>query len=384
MTGRHGLAGRLALAALALLAAACGKIETWEGDPVPVAFSTYARQSTKADASYVAPGENFAAGAQIGVFGFYHDGNGATDGSWAADQAAGNNIPDYMYNQLVTKQDDGSWTYSPIKYWPNETGAGATSEHADKLSFWGYYPRIDAANYSADAAMYTGTDAVLRFWKAGSTTEPYANDVSGLPRVTFTQSEDPDKMVDLMFSAPQQDLTKPSLDGKVQFVFRHALALVEFQLAEGTGAEVTSMTLTKIKKSGTCSNPAAAPLVWTAGTETYDITVTNQTTTSTTLLSLLVMPQDIDANARFTLNYNIQFASSDPSHQDPIVYTGESADAKLFKNAGGADDYGVTKWEAGKHYIYKISAGLDRIEFEEIVESSDDWSVGNNNISVPE
>ena len=70
MTGRHGLAGRLALAALALLAAACGKIETWEGDPVPVAFSTYARQSTKADASYVAPGANFAAGAQIGVFGF--------------------------------------------------------------------------------------------------------------------------------------------------------------------------------------------------------------------------------------------------------------------------------------------------------------------------
>ena len=57
---------------------------------------------------------------------------------------------------------------------------------------------------------------------------------------------------------------------------------------------------------------------------------------------------------------------------------------KLFKNAGGADDYGVTAWEAGKHYIYKIAAGLDRIEFEEIVESSEDWSEGNNNISVPD
>lgn len=380
MIGRHGLTGRLALAALALLAAACGKIETWEGDPVPVAFSTYARQSTKADASYVAPGANFATGAQIGVFGFYHDGNGATDGSWAADQAADNNIPDYMYNQLVTKQDDGSWTYSPIKYWPNETGAGATSEHADKLSFWGYYPRIAEANYTADAAMYTGTDAVLRFWKAGSTTEPYANDVSGLPRVTFTQSEDPAQMVDLMFAAPQQDLTKPSLDGKVQFVFRHALALVEFQLAEGTGAEVTNMTLTKIKKSGTCADPSAAPIAWTDAAGSFNIARTNETVTGNTLLRILAVPQDIDADATFTLTYNIQFASSDPSHPDPIVYTGESADAKLFKTGTGA--YGVTKWEAGKHYIYRISAGLDRIEFEEIVESGDDWSVGNGNIVI--
>ena len=388
LTGRHGLAGRLALAALALLAAACGKIETWEGDPVPVAFSTYARQSTKADASYVAPGANFAAGAQIGVFGFYHDGNGATDGSWAADQAAGNNIPDYMYNQLVTKQDDGSWTYSPIKYWPNETGAGATSEHADKLSFWGYYPRIAEANYTADAAMYTGTDAVLRFWKAGSTTEPYANDVSGLPRVTFTQSADPDKMVDLMFAAPQQDLTKPSLDGKVQFVFRHALALVEFQLAEGTGAKLNTLDLTNIKKSGTVEDPGTVPFVWSGVDDSSEYTthIEDLDVHEATLLRLLAVPQTLNDNATFTLNYDITFESSDPTHPDPIVYKGDSFSVKLFDNtnADPSKRYGVTKWEAGKHYIYKISAGLDRIEFEEIVDSPDDWSIGNNNISVPE
>ena len=379
MTGRHGLAGRLALAALALLAAACGKIETWEGDPVPVVFSTYAQRSTKAHASYVAPGANFAAGAEIGVFGFYHDGNGATDGSWAADKAAGNNIPDYMYNQLVTKQDDGSWLYSPIKYWPNETGTdgnGATSQHIDKLSFWGYYPR-NAAGLNLYAA---------------ETTTAYSNKTSGLPKITFTQSEDPDEMIDLMFTALQKDLYKNDAsqhgyitNGAVNLVFKHALALVEFQLAEGTGAKLNTLDLTNIKKSGTVEEPGTVPFVWSASSE-YTTHIEDLDVHEATLLRLLAVPQTLNANATFTLNYDITFESSDPTHPDPIVYKGDSFSVKLFDNTNDdpAKRYGVTKWEAGKHYIYKISAGLDRIEFEEIVEDTDDWSIGNNNISVPE
>lgn len=382
MTGRHGLAGRLALAALALLAAACGKIETWEGDPVPVAFSTYAQRSTKAHASYVAPGANFAAGAEIGVFGFYHDGNGATDGSWAADKAAGNNIPDYMYNQLVTKQDDGSWLYSPIKYWPNETrtdGNGATSQHIDKLSFWGYYPRNAAG---------------LNLYAAGTTTA-YSNETSGLPKITFTQSEDPDEMIDLMFTALQKDLYKNDAsqhgyitNGAVNLVFKHALALVEFQLAEGTGAKLNTLDLTNIKKSGTVEDPGTVPFVWSGvdASSEYTTHIEDLDVHEATLLRLLAVPQTLNANATFTLNYDITFESSDPTHPDPIVYKGDSFSVKLFDNtnADPSKRYGVTKWEAGKHYIYKISAGLDRIEFEEIVDSPDDWSIGNNNISVPE
>ena len=98
------------------------------------------------------------------------------------------------------------------------------------------------------------------------------------------------------------------------------------------------------------------------------------------------IPQTISADATFSLNYNITFESSDPTHPEPIVYTGDSFSVKLFDNtnADPTKRYGVTTWEAGRHYIYKIAAGLDRIEFEEIVELSDDWSVGNSNISVPE
>lgn len=355
--------------------AGCAKVSTEEPEaaPVPVSFSTYGQRplGTKADTSYVAPGADFAEGAVISVFGFYHD-----DSTWAADSTAGVNIPNFMYDQAVTKQNDGSWSYSPLKYWPNEHGANAVSDAIDRLSFWAYYPK----NASG-----------LNLYKSGTTTA-YDNESLGLPKATFTQAEDPANQTDLMFAVPQMDLYKNDagghgtvVDGEVGLVFKHALALVEFQLTEGTGATLNTLTLTHIKKSGTVENPARIPFVWSnVGTE-YTLSQTGIDVDEATILRLLVVPQTINADATFTLNYDITFASSDPTHPDPIVYTGDSFSVKLFKNTGPvAEQYGITAWEAGKHYIYKITAGLDRIEFEEIVESGDDWTVANNNISVPE
>ena len=359
--------------AAALLSGACVQVEEGpavDTEKVPIQFSTY-RQRTKADASYVAPGGDFAAGAEIGVFAYYHNGDGATDASWAAENAAGNNIPDYMYNQSIVKQDDGSWLYSPIKYWPNESGASAASEHIDKVSFWGYYPRNAAG---------------LNLYRAGTTTA-FTNATSGLPKVTFTQNEDPAQQVDLMFTDLQKDLYKNDAanhghvtNGAVNLVFRHALALVEFQLAEGTGAEVHALSLTKIKKSGTVEDPAT--LTWTNVGDSYDFVENDVTVSGTSVLSLLAIPQTLEADAAFTLTYDIHFASSDPDHPDPIVYTGDSISVKLFKNTGAPDDYGVTEWLPGHHYIYKISAGLDRIEFEEIVEDAKDWISAGSDILV--
>ena len=367
------------LAALAVLLTviACGKIDTWTGDagadPVPVSFSTYAQRSeTKADASYVAPGADFAAGAVVGVYGFYHDGT-----TWAAENAAGTNIADFMYHTALTKQSDGSWNYSPIKYWPNEYGAGANSDNVDKLSFWGYYPR----NASG-----------LNLYKSGTTTA-YDNNTNGLPKAVFTQAEDPADQVDLMFTAPLLDLYRNDAehhgqltDGEVTLVFKHALALVEFQLAEGTGAKLNTLDLTNIKKTGTVEDPGTIPFVWSGISGEYTTHIEDLSVHEATILRILAIPQTISANATFTLNYDITFASSDPTHPEPIVYTGDSFSVKLFDNTNPdtSKRYGVTEWEAGKHYIYKIAAGLDRIEFEEIVEAGDDWSVGNGNISVPD
>ena len=361
------------VATVALVAgAACARVDV-EEELVPVSFTTYRqRTETKADASYVAPGADFATGSVVGVYGYYHDAS-----TWAAEIAAGTNIPDFMYHTALTKQSDGSWTYSPIKYWPNEFGTGANSDNVDKLSFWGYYPR----NVSG-----------LNLYKPGTTTA-FDNNTNGVPKAVFTQAENPADQKDLMFTAPLRDLYRNDAEnhgaitnGEVTLVFKHALALVEFQLTEGTGATLNTLSLTKIKKSGTVEDPGTVPFVWSNVGDEYTISQSGISVNESTILRLLAIPQTLDANATFTLNYDIEFASSDPTHPDPIVYTGDSFSVKLFDNTNPdvSKRYGVTEWEAGKHYIYKITAGLDRIEFEEIVEDAEDWSVGNDNISVPE
>ena len=363
------LVAGLSLAATLFLGASCAKMEIGEraDENIPVSFGTYGqrRLSSKAGASFVAPGGDFAVGSQIGVFGYYHD---ASD--WATETAAGTNIPDFMYNQTVTKQDDGSWTYSPVKYWPNEYGSAASSDNVDKLSFWGYYPKGA-----------TG----LNLYKPGTTTA-FDNGTSGIPKVTFTQSENPDEMVDLMFSGPLTDLYKTQghivgtdekhygdiTDGEVLLTFTHALALVDFEIVEGTGAEVYQIGLTKIKKTGTCEDPSTG--VWTNVTDSYNYSDANLTMSSAVVLRLLAIPQDIDPDAEFSITYDITFATAEAiglkSYKDVHVISCQDTDI----TPTGTGAYGVTAWEAGKHYTYKIKAGFERIEFEEIVESVDDWT----------
>jgi len=183
----------------------CSKRPLEQEDRIPIAFtsSQWHPLETKADGD-----ADFSAGDVIGVFGFYHDGNGSTDGSWSADGAS--NYPDFMYNQAVTKQSDGSWTYSPVKYWPNEQGAATGSEHTDKLSFWAYYPK-DASG--------------IQFYTAGSTTASYSNSTSGLPDLRFTTT---DGSVDLMTSDAILDQTRPAVGTKVTFDFHHRLSWVGF------------------------------------------------------------------------------------------------------------------------------------------------------------
>lgn len=372
-----------------MLVAACGKIDTpvVMEEPVPVSFSTYAQRSTKADASYVAPGGDFATGAKIGVFGFYHNGNGSTDGSWSGDGSS--NIPDFMYNQTVTKQSDGSWSYSPVKYWPNETGSGASSAHVDKLSFWGYYPRITESAYTTDnTPMYSGTDAELRFWQSGSTSVAYGNTTSGLPSVTFTQSTDITKQVDLMFTTldPTKDLTKPSLSGKVQLTFRHALSLVQFNITSGgaslpDGASVTIKTLelTNVATKGNCPDPTAsfatvalAETFWT-GVGTID-SMTLPAGMSDT--NFILMPQELPAEGstghsavKLSITYDISFPATDDPN-DTITYKDNEAEAWLWSDTG--TPYGVKRWLPGRKYTYNISAGLDVIEFSEVF--TDTWA----------
>ncbi len=148
-------------------------------------------------------------GGSFGVFAYY---TGSSDYASPAK-------PDFMYNQEV-KYGSGSWTYTPLKYWPNgegvasdDTGQGATQH---KVSFFAYYPYSEAL------------DAEL--------SSPYQ------PTISYTWAA----ANDLLYDNTQKNLTKQAVNGKVSFNFRHAVALVEFKVRrkEATGSAITLKSLT--------------------------------------------------------------------------------------------------------------------------------------------
>ena len=191
----------------------------------------------------------------FGVFAFYQNNSTypATNTSLA---------PNFMYNEHV--HWSSGWTYSPLKYWPNETdidsqspAAEAASDHVDKLSFFAYAPYVAAGSGSQGITALT------------------ANTATSDPKVTFAINTDPDANVDLLWGVapagfsytnvsgqntsvsvgmPLTDLVKPDKDQKVKFLFQHALSRIGLsvvsaidQIAAGDdGNKFTSDPTTKV------------------------------------------------------------------------------------------------------------------------------------------
>jgi len=166
-----------ALAATTLMAlGACTSIEQDPADlvispdasveGVPVALSAYTGRSTATrsgdggilvNSDTPAEGELSLRTAGFGVFSYYHN-----DSYY--DQKC---LPDFMWNEQVTYQL-GHWSYLPVKYWPNQSGADAYSVGTDRLSFFAYAPWVHAtpANGSVDDNTY-GITSLSRNTKAG-------------------------------------------------------------------------------------------------------------------------------------------------------------------------------------------------------------------------
>lgn len=136
-------------AVAAIVLAGCTKNETYvkNYDEEAVSFGAYSgRTLTKGG---ITDDMNLKALAEhgFGVFATYSGTNdfetaGATD--------------DFMFNQQVTSADEGStWTYSPLKYWPNPTNGQAADDQ--KVSFYAYAP------YADDAAIADATYGITGF-----------------------------------------------------------------------------------------------------------------------------------------------------------------------------------------------------------------------------
>ena len=233
-----------------------------------------------------------ADGGGFGVFAYYTD-------LKKYDQTY---VPNFMYNQGVFWNGTDAWEYSPVMYWPNESGSGAASDDEDKVTFFAYAPYVkhtSAASGSVNDASY-GITGFSR------------NSTAGDPIVKYIASFDALKTVDLCWGVcdagdvswdkiqgggtqtmtaglPWLDVEHPKvIQQPLKFTFKHALAQLNVQidadpdvaahdattaLASGTKIYVRSISFTGIAMKGALNlnNPVASTARWLDYSGTTDL-----------------------------------------------------------------------------------------------------------------
>ena len=263
-----------AISAAALLAA-CSQTDLIDDGSVKgngtadnnaVTFSTYTAKNGGTRAGYQGDMTNATLKEKgFGVFAYYTKGDkyGTVRNTSAT--------PNFMYNQkvhvegyTVANPNEGDFTYSPLKYWPNEystddVGGGATGVTSNgNVSFFAYAPYVAVTNESKGEG--AGNEAkVTSDGTSHGIVGMTANDAKSDPKITYELGSN----VDLLWGtyAPKDgtgattnsnqagktgktaqnggdayeqdivegktvaaDLNKQKVDNKVEFNFIHALA----------------------------------------------------------------------------------------------------------------------------------------------------------------
>lgn len=259
-------------------------------------------------------------------------------------------IPNFMYNQEVTKNVT-AWQYNPQKYWPG---------NGDKVSFFAYAP------YTASpAAVSSGASGVI---------ELSLNSVAGEPWLKFEVGADVSKHQDLMYA---KAMDKTSAGGAVNLEFQHALSQVAFKAvaweADGalgdnnTTVTINSVTLKTNRKSATLNLSTGAwsdaqngssQIAYTLSTANGHLA--NNVFTGGTSVTNRIMP-DNDYILMFP-NLAASGATGD-QYSITVDYTIETKDSKV---AGGkiTDNKSITKtitpgFAAGKYYTITIHLGMN-------------------------
>ncbi len=199
------------------------------------------------------------AGKGFGVFAFYQDNVNYPDPNTSL-------APNFMFNEHVYYS--GSWTYSPLKYWPNETEndsqspAATSTGQVDKLSFFAYAPYVSTgtsntldtkadnymvATYSAPGVPATYYDKAWKGTETSGILSMSAENRVGDPLVEWKYSTNLDQNVDLLWGVapvgmsytdvsggtttaaagkPLLNMVKPDKDQKMKFLFQHALSRI--------------------------------------------------------------------------------------------------------------------------------------------------------------
>jgi hypothetical protein len=176
--------------------------------------------------------------------------------------------PNFMYNQNVTSADGSTWTYTPLKYWPNGVdtkngGSGDPSDTATEsapqyLSFFAYAPYIatpstgydfstDGAKPTAIGDNNTNDDKVKKNGNSNGIVAMTTNDWTGnvwvkylMPnanlgqavdllwgtngKAQYVEADNTPSSTQTIGTGYNMNLTKQTTDEKVKFLFKHALA----------------------------------------------------------------------------------------------------------------------------------------------------------------
>ncbi len=343
------------IAAVAIAAAACSKtFDTNLATEKAIGFSTWNETMTKASK------DAFATDDVIEVFG--HKGTGVS-------------AVDVFEAQEVTKQSDGTWKYSPLRFWDT---------HFDSYTFYGVYPKdvLAAGSYAADGKFVTGN-------------------------ITF------DGVNEKLLVAQEKTVAQAAY-GEVPLLFKHTNSLIDIKVkkhSDITDAKVVvnSIALSGIKINGsfevdsynTDKNPVGATvstvagLGWTPGSNVNADAAPYKKTDATTLTygagvgvanasnlieSLVVMPQAFTATAgpAITINYSVISGSATDGDLETITYTPGAFYIGAFDitdpdpSPKDNEDAKITAWMPGVHYTYYITINSNVITFSATIDGWDD------------
>lgn len=373
----------LILAAFAAVAlGACTKVETTkETVDEPILFSAYSgRTATKAKP--IGDAVELATQGGFGVFAYY-TGNSAYT-------AATTTIPNFMFNQNVEGTISGTsvsaWTYSPIKYWPNNDSNQVNGEYAwvDKVSFFAYAPYTAVSNKTTGATANT-----VGITKVTGNETPISTEN---PTVTYVVATNPAQSVDLLYNdANTIDLTKQGVSGKVTFNFKHALTRLGFtvegvfdETAPGsndvdtnTKIYITSLSVTKaggVPTGGTfdlytkqwTANTTYAPLGVSTSNIPADLKAGGSTGVTTTPVNLLnndeyfmLLPDSAAAEYSITIEYDVITTDAALSGGKSTITNNITKKASI-------------KLEAGKAYTIALQLGMTTVKLSATVVDWDD------------
>ena len=224
--------------------------------------------------------------------------------------------PNFMYNQKVEKTagSGGSWTYTPVKFWPANSN--------DKLSFFAYAPHSAAG-----------------LTPSGSTAQGYPSLAYTVPATEATQT-------DLLAAIPLLNKTYATNSGNVSFAMKHALAKITFKVKNeaGDAVSVSGFSLDGTASGTLTYNGDATGFSWGSygGTKAFTGKASGGapvsvpiTTTSVPAIDVATFYMLPNTGSTFSITYSI-------GGGEPKVVSGKAIPSTPAWMAGAAINYTMT------------------------------------------